>query len=59
MLPGATYCHWNLHITCYKRYKKMMSKNVFQIVVKLNVQTNTQEQPIAIVYIGNNKVWFF
>jgi hypothetical protein len=25
MLPGATYCHWNLHITRYERYKK---KNV-------------------------------
>jgi hypothetical protein len=23
------------------------------------VQTNTQEQPIAIIYIENNKVWFF
>jgi hypothetical protein len=60
MLPGATYCHWNLHITCCERYKKRMSKNVSQIVVKLKyVQTNTQEQPIAIVYIENNKVWFF
>ena len=37
MLPGATYCHWNLHITRCERYKKRMSKNVPQIVVKLNM----------------------
>jgi hypothetical protein len=59
MLSGATYCHWNLHITRCERYKKRISKNVSQIVVKKYVQTNIQEQPIAIVYIGNNKVWFF
>ena len=37
MLPGAAYCHWNLHITCCERYKKKMSKNVPKIVVKLNM----------------------
>ena len=40
MLPGATYCHWNLHITrCerYKKKKKRMCKNVLQIVMKLNM----------------------
>jgi hypothetical protein len=48
MLSGATYCHWNLHITRCERYKKRISKNVSQIVVKKYVQTNIQEQPIAI-----------
>jgi hypothetical protein len=37
MLLGTTYCHWNLHITRCERYKKRMSKNVSQIVVKLNM----------------------
>ena len=37
MLSGATNCHWNLHITRCERYKKRMSKNVSQIVVKLNM----------------------
>jgi hypothetical protein len=37
MLSGETYCHWNLHITCCEKYKKRMSKNVSQIVVKLNM----------------------
>jgi hypothetical protein len=37
MLPRATYCHWNLHITHCEKYKKKMSKNVLQIVVKLNM----------------------
>ena len=35
MLPKATYCHWNLYII--HREKKKMSKNVLQIVVKLNM----------------------
>ena len=37
MLSGATNCHWNLHITRCERYKKRMSKNVSQIVVKINM----------------------
>jgi hypothetical protein len=37
MLLGATYYYWNLHITHCERYKKRMSENVSQIVVKLNM----------------------
>ena len=39
MLSRATYYHWNLHITHCEKYlkKKKMSKNVLQIVVKLNM----------------------
>ena len=37
MLLGATYCYWNLHIACCERYKKRMSKNIPQFVVKLNM----------------------
>ena len=59
MLPGATYCHWNIHITCCEKYKKMMSKCFPNCGETKYVQTNTHEQPIAIIYIGNNKVWFF